>query len=104
MADLDTIYKMVKEILEADTKSRDSDMWLYVQYCKVKNKTVLTKPFYMVMERSNEYGLAPFESVSRARRKVQSEHAELRGSEAVNKIRSEYEQMYFDWATGGIHE
>lgn len=104
MADLDTIYMMVKNILETDKMSRDSDMWLYVQFCKVKNKNVLNLPFYLVMETYSDYGLPPFESVSRARRKVQSEHAELRSSSAVAKVRAEYEQLYFDWVTGGVHE
>lgn len=101
MTDLDTLYKLVKEILEVDGKSRGNDMWLYVQVCKNKNHAVLKQPFYLVMEKSNEYGLPAFESVSRARRKVQSDHPELKPSEAVQERREEYEQMYFEWAIGG---
>lgn len=100
MADLDTMYKLVKSILEDDTKSRGNDMWLYLQVCKIKNLDAVAQPFYIVMQKASEMGLPAFESVSRARRKVQMEHEELKPSKEIQEIREEYEQMYFEWAKG----
>lgn len=101
MTDLNTIYDLVKDILGIDTRARDDDMYLYVQFCKQRDcKEALKMPFYVVMEHSSEFGMPSYESVSRARRKVQSDHPELRGSREITEIRSEYEQMYFDWARG----
>ena len=101
MTDLNTIYNLVKGILEIDTKTRDDDMYLYVQFCKyIGIKAALKLPFYVVMVHSKEFGMPSYESVSRARRKVQSECPELRASEETKAARQEYEQMYLEWARG----
>ena len=101
MTDLNTIYALVKNILEDDTKARGNDMWLYLQVCKIKNLDAVAQPFYIVMQRTSELGLPNFESVSRARRKVQMEHEELKPSKEIQDARGEYEQMYFEWALRG---
>lgn len=101
MTDLNTIYDLVKDILVIDTRARDDDMYLYVQFCKQRDcKEALKMPFYVVMEHSSEFGMPSYESVSRARRKVQSECPELRASEETKAARQEYEQMYLEWARG----
>lgn len=100
MIDLDTMYELVRSILVMDRRARENDMWLYAQVIKRKNMSVMNEPFYIVMCRAKDYGLPAFESVSRARRKVQMEHEELKPSGEVQAIREEYEQMYFDWAKG----
>lgn len=101
MADLNRIYDLVKEILQIDTKARDDDMYLYAQFCKQKEcSKALKEPFYLVMSNASKYGLPAYESVSRARRKVQSECPELRASEETKAARQEYEQMYLEWARG----
>lgn len=103
MTDLNSLYKQVIEILQVVKKSRESDMWLYVQVCKRKNIDALSLPFYLVMGNYEKYGLPVFESVSRARRKAQEEQPELKPSQEICEKRKEYEQMYFDWVTGGIN-
>ena len=100
MTDMNTMYALVKNILETDTKARKNDMLLYLQVCKLKNLDAVAQPFYIVMQRSKELGLPSYETVSRARRKVQEEHEELKPSKNVQDVREEYEQMMFDWATG----
>lgn len=98
MTDMDNIYDCVKSILEHDDKARGDDAVLYVKMCKLKNPDVLSMPFYVVMQRSRELGLPAFESVSRARRKVQSDFEYLKPSERICEARSEQEQMMFEWA------
>lgn len=101
MTDLNTLYKLVKTILEGDKKARGNDMLLYLQVCKIKNLDAVAMPFYIVMQKASELGLPAFESVSRARRKVQMEHEELKPSKEIQDIRSNYEQMFFEWALRG---
>lgn len=101
MTDMNTIYTLVKNILEDDTKARGNDMFLYLQVCKIKNLDAVAQPFYVVMQRSKELGLPSYESVSRARRKVQEDHEELKPCKAVQDAREEYEQMMFEWALRG---
>lgn len=101
MNDLDTLYNVVKTILENDVKARENDMFLYLQVCKLKNMDAVAKPFYIVMQKAKELGLPAYESVSRARRKVQEEYEELKPCKAVQDARKEYEQIVFDWVTGG---
>lgn len=101
MTDLNTLYALVKGILEDDEKARGNDMWLYLQVCKVKNLDAVAQPFYIVMQKTKDLGLPNFESVSRARRKVQMEHEELKPSKEIQDIRDDYEQMYFEWALRG---
>lgn len=96
--DLDKIYDCVKDILEHDEKARGDDSVLYVKICKIKNPDVLSMPFYVVMQNARKLGLPAFESVSRARRKVQSDFEELKPSESICDARSECEQMFFEWA------
>lgn len=100
MADLDKMYNIVMQILTDNERARDDDMYLYALFAKIKNLEICSKPFYEVMERASEFGLPSFESVSRARRKVQAEHIELKASEHKKSIRGEYEQMFLEWARG----
>lgn len=100
MTDMNTMYALVKNILEVDAKARENDMFLYLQVCKLKNLDAVAMPFYIVMQKASELGLPAFESVSRARRKVQMEHEELKPSKGIQDIRSDYEQMFFEWAKG----
>ena len=104
MTDMNTMYALVKNILETDAKARENDMLLYLQVCKLKNLDAVAQPFYIVMQRSKELGLPSYETVSRARRKVQEEHEELKPTKIVQDAREEYEQMMFDWATGRQYE
>ena len=100
MTDMNTMYALVKNILEDDSKARENDMLLYLQVCKIKNLDAVAQPFYVVMQRSKELGLPSYETVSRARRKVQEDHEELKPSKAVQDIKEEYEQMMLEWARG----
>ena len=104
MTDLDTMYNTVKDIMAHDVKARGNDMYLYVQVSKLKNVDAIKMPFYVVMCDYSKYGLPNYETVSRARRKVQSEHPELKPCEAIQNIREENEQLFFSWATGGVNE
>lgn len=82
---------VVKEMLEQFSDTRDNDNYLYYEVCNTLNPDVLKKPFGEVLSFMSGFGIPPFESVTRARRKVQSKYPELAGSEIARKERSERE-------------
>ena len=91
------ITKIVEDILIRDKKARNSDYYLWAQVCRVKNGKRLNDPFICVIEAYSEYDLPRFESVSRARRKIQEKYTELKGCESVQRERAQKEQEYHQY-------
>lgn len=69
--------------------TRNSDNELFLAICKEINPGVLNLPFEVVMSNFNTFGLPAFESVSRARRKIQNNNPELRANKTVEDFRYE---------------
>ncbi len=78
---------IVKEILETQPATRNSDDELYFQVCKKINPEAMAKPFYMVVLHRKEHALPPFESVRRTRQKLQASFPELAANENVEAQR-----------------
>ena len=89
---------LVKKILLDDPKSRDSDNHLYCAVVISVNPDALTKPFWEVLEHMNDFGLPCFETVRRARQKIQAEHPDLKASDVVERLRSINEEVYKEYA------
>ena len=89
---------LVKKILLDDPKARDSDNHLYCAVVICVNPDALTKPFWEVLEHMNELGLPCFETVRRARQKIQAEHPDLKASDVVESLRSINEEIYKEYA------
>ena len=85
---------IVKEILEECPKSRNSDNFLYTKVIEKLNKGALDKPFWEVMLNLKELGLPCYETISRARRKLQEEFPELQACDAVQDFRTEREETF----------
>lgn len=90
---------LVKQILEADERARNSDNELYLQVCRVLNPLAFSVPFAEVISNLDRYGLPPFETVRRTRQKIQQEHPELRPCDEVALFRAENEEIYKEFAT-----
>lgn len=98
---MDNLYRiedMVAVILKEDEESRNSDTRLYYEFCKRYNPSILSDGFGGVLQNFNDYGLPRFASVSRARRKLQAQRPELRGSKDVKRWRSENELAVCSYA------
>lgn len=93
------IKELVKEILEENEKARDSDHLLYAHICDRINPSVARLPFGDVMVYLDGYGLPPFESVRRARQKLQAERPDLRPNDEVALFRAENETAYKEFST-----
>lgn len=100
MEELITIEDKVKKVLEESKEAREDDMYLYYKYCQ-KYKNVGAGEFTLIFiskERRNQDGLPAFESVSRARRKIQHDNEYLRPAKKVQEARTNKEADYIRYA------
>lgn len=88
---------LVITILRKDKEARDSDNKLYVAVIDalVPNGSQLSVAELFCSQ--NKLGIPPFESVSRCRRRVQSDCPELRGNKEVLNGRRNKERQFRDY-------
>lgn len=104
MNDLKNTTALVKAILEQDKQCRNSDSFLYLKvlFSVAKQKGIdlekMTVPYFLI--NLHGAGLPPFESVRRARQKIQQHHPELAACEAVEGFRAENETQFRAYAVG----
>lgn len=96
---------LVKVILEESRQARNSDSFLYFKVLKELGKQkgldldyVSVNVFLLHM---SEWGFPPFESVRRARQKLQAEFPELSANGKVAAHRAENEQAFRQFAREG---
>ena len=100
--EMTNVTAIVKDILVLDAKARDSDNYLYhkvIERLGVQAEQVSVATYLTNM---SEWGCPPFESVRRARQKVQAKHPELSASKRVNKYRTENERDVKAYAVSDI--
>lgn len=103
---MNKLYKtedIVKEVLTEIPETRDDDFLLVVQVYYKLDPAIVGTPFNVVMLGHKELGLPYFESVSRARRKLQAEYEELRASKVVEDARVNKQSDYIDYAIDGYN-
>lgn len=104
LAKLRETTKIVKHILETDSRARNSDSFLYLKVIehiaesKGINLNGISIPMFLVSMKEN--GFPPFESVRRTRQKMQHDYPDLRANQAVNDKRLENEMAYREYALG----
>lgn len=90
------VEKTVKTILTEYPQTRNSDHWLYFRYvCRAVRPNGMT--FAAIFVYYKRYGLPSFESVGRARRRVQQKCPELRGDKGTQTARETLEKEYHDY-------
>ena len=88
-------YNKVKAMLIQIPETRDDDMLLYAKFC-YQNGYVNDFTYFMsAMCNAKKNGLPSFESITRARRKVQEQCPELVGTK--RRIRKEEEEVYREY-------
>ena len=94
-------YEFVKSILEHYPETRDDDMKLYARACWLDDNcnAMSTDGFYKVLYFHDKYKLPNYESITRARRKVQQNEEHLRGKRYKNRKNEErkYRDHYSPW-------
>lgn len=104
---LNTTKAIVLEVLEKDVQARNSDNHLYLQVLRIiSQKHDLPLADYMSLDRFFEWlgkdncPYPGFETVRRARQKVQAEYPHLAASERVQEFRAENETAFREFARG----
>lgn len=98
MKQLNGVKALVKTILEEDEQTRNSDSFLYFRLLERIDKAILTVPVHDFLLGMGLWGIPPFESVRRARQKVQAECPWLAACDKVKEYRAENEEEYIDFA------
>jgi len=106
MDNLKTTTALVKEVLENDKKSRNSDNYLYLQILKIIGRDngidIDSMSIPMFLLNIKEYGFPQFESVRRTRQKLQAAHPELAGDAAVEYQRARNEEVFRAYSRGCV--
>lgn len=99
MANLYKVEAIVKKVLTKHPEARDDDFLLVFRAYKKMNPSIKGMYFWHVMRNHKELGLPSFESITRARRKLQSNFPELKSSSKAAEIRAEEYMEYIDYST-----
>lgn len=104
MKDLKSTKALVQAILERDQKARNSDSYLYLTVLniiaekeKINLHNITVIDFLLNLKRSP---FPPFESVRRARQKIQEKCPWLCSCETVSEYRAENEEAFREFARG----
>lgn len=95
MNEIVTTKQEVYSILEKIPETRNNDMILYYEYCV--NHWVRDVEMYKVFKDSEfrkSKKIAPFESVSRARRELQNDFVSLRSDKKIEQARKAREEIF----------
>ena len=96
--------ELVKKILEEDKQCRNSDSFLYLKVLTVlgKRKGIDIESMSITYFLMNLHGsgFPGFETVRRARQKVQQHHPELAACDKVEGFRDENEWAFREYARG----
>lgn len=104
MTDLKTIKELVQTLLEQDERCRNNDGFLYLRvlftYATKSgiNLDAMSIPDFLVNHHGTDFPI--FESVRRARQKLQAANPDLAACEAVQEYRAENEKEYRAFARG----
>lgn len=85
------IVDKVEAVLRKYPKLRDDDTLLYAAMCWYSNHDVWEMTFGHVMQNHKDLKLPSYESVTRARRKLQEMYPDLRGKRYNERQRAELE-------------
>lgn len=100
--ELKTTTDLVKDILEHDIAARNSDDYLYYMVCQRIDGISVHLPFWKVILNRKNYNYPAFESVRRARQKIQAQCPELAGCDEVEGQRIVNEEIFRDYARGMV--
>lgn len=106
MFDLKNTTALVKSILEQDKQCRNSDSFLYLKVLSVVaeqkgiNLDSVSIPAFLLEHHGTNFPI--FESVRRARQKIQEHNPHLAACEAVEGFRMENEATFREYARGEV--
>ena len=106
MNELKSTATLVQTLMEQDPRCRNSDGFLYLRvlftYAEKMDICLdsITIPDFLMHYHGTEFPV--FETVRRARQKVQQHHPDLAANDAVKVFRQENEAAYLSFARGEL--
>ena len=104
MTDLKTTTSIVKLVLENNERARNSDSYLYLRvldhWGKQRDIDATQWPVEALLLYMSDFGIPPFESVRRARQKIQQTYPHLAACKKVAEQRTANEEVYRAYAQG----
>lgn len=97
MKDTVKIEPLVTQILEDHAETRSDDYLLFLKVTQRTNPSLVGKSFLDVMNGHYRYGLPNWESVTRARRKIQSKRPDLCDDRTILR-RADREKAFKEYA------
>lgn len=91
------LENLVVKILRKDVESRNSDNKLYIAVIDSIVPNGSQMPVAELFLNQKKLGIPPYESVSRCRRRVQSDCPELRGNDEIMNARRKKEKQFKDY-------
>lgn len=98
MARIKRVEVTVLQVLSENENARGDNYVLIYEVLTRMNPDIRGLSFDYVMFNHKKFKLPSFESITRARRKVQAEYENLRPTQAIQKTRKEEEQEYINYA------
>ena len=99
---IESVADTVRDILELYPATRDNDNILYYyvikEHCDINGIDIDIMSVTAFLFHMREYGFPPFETVRRARQKIQHDHPELASSKYIQKIRKQEEDAYYNYS------
>ena len=92
-------HNKVKTLLIEIPETRDDDMLLYARFCYKYGYVGQSSEFMAVMTNAKRLGMPSYESITRARRKIQEQVPELRGTN--RRARKAEEEVYREYRRVG---
>lgn len=106
MNELKTTAALVKHILETNPQARNSDSFLYLQVIQYEANLMGIDLRSMTVTRFllgiTSFGFTGFETVRRARQKIQAQYPELAANKSVSAARMENEKDFRAFARGDV--
>ena len=90
------VEEVVEQILREDIYSRSNDIYLILRYVLKVYPYEAGRKFEQVMTNMEKKGLS-FESITRARRKIQNKYPELKNDKIAN-LREKKQKEYIDYS------
>lgn len=98
MRDLRRIQEIVELCLRENEATRQSDKYLYYCVTKKLDERLLDMTMRVFLLEGKALGFPEFDSVSRARRKVQAKYPELQSVARIEKMRASREKQFRKYA------
>ena len=102
MKQLQSITRIVENILIQDEQTRSSDGLLYIKVLEAigneRSINYLIMPIPVLLTNLKKLDLPPIDTVGRVRRKIQRKNPELKATKEVEKFRTEREELFKEYA------